>query len=217
VRVLLAEDEPRVGAAIARGLRRHGAAVDLETTGAGALYQARIHPYDVVVLDRDLPEVHGDQVCRTLSAEQPELKILMLTAARSTDDLVTGLALGADDYLAKPFNFAELVARVHALARRVGAARPPVLTHADVELDPARRIATRAGQDLKLSPKEFGVLEALLIADGAVVSLEDLLERVWDANIDPFTHTARMTIMKLRRKLGEPALIHTVPGAGYRI
>jgi DNA-binding response OmpR family regulator len=217
MRVLLAEDEPRVAAAIARGLRRHGAAVDVAGDGAGALYQARVHPYDVVVLDRDLPAVHGDEVCRTLNAEQPETKILMLTAARTTDDLVTGLSLGADDYMGKPFRFAELVARVHALARRVGPARAPVLRRGDVELDPARRTATRGGRDLKLSPKEFGVLEALLIADGAVVSLEDLLDRVWDANVDPFTNTARMTIMKLRRKLGDPAFVHTVPGAGYRV
>jgi len=217
MRVLLAEDEPRVAAAIARGLRRHGAAVDVAGDGAGALYNARVHPYDVVVLDRDLPEVHGDDVCRALNAEQPELKILMLTAARTTDDLVTGLALGADDYLGKPFRFAELVARVHALARRAGVARPPVLVRGDVELDPARRIATRDGRDLALSRKEFGVLEALLAADGAVVSAETLLDRVWDENIDPFTNIVRMTVMKLRRKLGEPGPVETVPGVGYRM
>jgi two-component system, OmpR family, response regulator VanR len=217
VRLLIAEDEPRVAAAIARGLRRHGAAVDIAADGAQALYQARVYPYDVVLLDRDLPRVHGDEVCRTLNAEQPDTKILMLTAARTIDQLVEGLALGADDYLAKPFRFEELVARVHALARRAGAARPPVLRHGDLELDPARRTATRAGAELALSRKEFGVLEALLAADGAVVSLEELLERVWDENVDPFTNTVRMTIMKLRRKLGEPAVIHTVAGAGYRV
>jgi two-component system, OmpR family, response regulator VanR len=217
VRLLIAEDEPRVAAAIARGLRRHGAAVDIAADGAQALYQARVYPYDVVLLDRDLPRVHGDEVCRTLNAEQPDTKILMLTAARTIDQLVEGLALGADDYLAKPFRFEELVARVHALARRAGAARPPVLRHGDLELDPAKRTATRAGADLALSRKEFGVLEALLAADGAVVSLEELLERVWDENVDPFTNTVRMTIMKLRRKLGEPAVIHTVAGAGYRV
>jgi two-component system, OmpR family, response regulator VanR len=217
MRVLLAEDHPGVADAVARGLRRHGAAVDVAPDGAAALFHARVHPYDVVVLDRDLPRVHGDDVCRALNAEQPGTKVLMLTAARTTDDLVSGLALGADDYLAKPFRFAELVARVHALARRAGTARPPVLRHGDLELDPARRIATRGGEDLELSPKEFGVLEALLAADGDVVSLEQLLERVWDANVDPFTNTVRMTIMKLRRKLGEPAVLHTVPGAGYRI
>jgi len=217
MRLLIAEDEPRVAAAIARGLRRHGAAVDIAADGAQALYQARVYPYDVVLLDRDLPAIHGDDVCRTLSAEQPETKILMLTAARTTDQLVEGLALGADDYLAKPFRFEELVARVHALARRAGAARPPVLRRGDLELDPARRIATRGGADLALSRKEFGVLEVLMAADGAVVSLEELLDRVWDDNVDPFTNTVRMTIMKLRRKLGEPAVIHTVAGAGYRV
>jgi DNA-binding response OmpR family regulator len=217
VRVLLAEDEPRVAAAIARGLRRHGAAVDVAPNGVEALVNARVHPYDVVVLDRDLPELHGDEVCIALNAERPDMKILMLTAARTTDDLVRGLALGADDYLPKPFRFAELVARVHALARRAGHARPPVLRHDDVELDPARRTATRAGVDLGLSPKEFGVLEALLAADGAVLSSEALLERVWDANVDPFTNIVRMTVMKLRRKLGDPPLVETVPGAGYRV
>jgi DNA-binding response OmpR family regulator len=217
MRLLIAEDEPRVAAAIARGLRRHGAAVDIAADGAQALYQARVYPYDVVLLDRDLPAVHGDDVCRALSAEQPQTKILMLTAARTTGQLVEGLALGADDYLAKPFRFEELVARVHALARRAGAARPPVLRRGDLELDPARRIATRGGADLALSRKEFGVLEVLMAADGAVVSLEELLDRVWDDNVDPFTNTVRMTIMKLRRKLGEPAVIHTVAGAGYRV
>ncbi len=217
MRILLAEDEPRVAAAIAKGLRGHGAAVDVAPDGAAALYNARVHPYDVLLLDRDLPEVHGDDVCRALRGEQPELKILMLTAARTTDELVEGLALGADDYLGKPFRFAELVARVHALHRRSGAAAPPVLRHGDVELDPARRSATRGDRELGLSPKEFGVLEALLRADGAVVTAEQLLESVWDANVDPFTNTVRMTVMKLRRKLGEPAFVHTVPGAGYRV
>lgn len=217
MRVLLAEDEPRVAAAVAKGLRRHGAAVDVAPDGADALFHARVHPYDVVVLDRDLPEVHGDEVCRILNAEQPETKILMLTAARTTDDLVTGLALGADDYLGKPFRFDELVARVHALARRAGAARPTVLRAGNVALDPGRRTVTRGGASVALSPKEFGVLEALMAADGAVVSLEELLERVWDANVDPFTNTARMTIMKLRRKLGEPGIVETVSGVGYRV
>jgi two-component system, OmpR family, response regulator VanR len=217
MRVLLAEDEPRVAAAVAKGLRGHGAAVDVAPDGAAALFQARVHPYDVLLLDRDLPGVHGDEVCRALRREQPELKILMLTAARTTDELVDGLALGADDYLGKPFRFAELVARVHALHRRAGAAKPPVLRHGDVELDPARRTAARGGRDLGLSPKEFGVLETLLRADGAVVTAEQLLEAVWDANVDPFTNTVRMTVMKLRRKLGGPAFVHTVPGAGYRL
>ena len=217
MRVLVAEDEERVADAIARGLRRHGAAVDVASDGAGALYRARLHSYDVVVLDRDLPAVHGDDVCRALSAEQPGTKVLMLTAAAGVDDLVEGLALGADDYLGKPFRFAELVARVHALARRTGPARPPVLAHGDIELDSAARQARRGGRDLALSRKEFGVLEALMAARGAVVSAEELLERVWDENADPFTNTVRMTVMTMRRKLGEPAVVHTVPGAGYRL
>jgi DNA-binding response OmpR family regulator len=217
MRVLVVEDEPRVAAAIARGLRRHGAAVDVSGDGEGALFHARVHPYDVVVLDRDLPGIHGDDVCRTLNAEQPETKIIMLTAARTTGDLVNGLALGADDYLAKPFRFAELVARIHALARRAGPARQPVLRHGDLELDPARRTVTRSGRELALAPKEFGVLQALLIADGAALSSEELLARVWDADIDPFTNIVRMTIMKLRRKLGDPPIVLTVPGGGYRV
>jgi two-component system response regulator VanR len=217
VRVLVCEDEPRVAAALARGLRRRGAAVDVVADGAEALYAARVHPYDVIVLDRDLPRVHGDDVCRTLNAEQPETKILMVTAARALDDVVDGFALGADDYLPKPFRFDELVARVQALARRTGSARPAVLRKRDVELDPARRTATRAGRDLALTAKEFGVLEALLAADGAVVSAEELLERVWDANVNPLTNIVRMTVMKLRRKLGEPGLVETLRGAGYRL
>ena len=203
--------------AIARGLRRHGAAVDIANDGAGALYKARLHPYDVVVLDRDLPEIHGDDVCRALNAEQPQTKVLMLTAAGTVDDLVEGLALGADDYLGKPFRFAELVARIQALARRVGPARTPILIHGDLELDSAAHVARRAGRELGLSRKEFGVLEALMAAGGAVLSAEELLERVWDENADPFTNSVRMTVMTLRRKLGEPAIVHTVPGAGYRL
>jgi two-component system, OmpR family, response regulator VanR len=217
MRILIAEDEPRVASAIARGLRARGAAVDIALDGAQALYHARVYFYDVVLLDRELPKVHGDDVCRTLRGEQPELKILMLSAARSTEEVVEGLTIGADDYLGKPFRFAELVARVHALHRRAGPARAPVLRSGDVALDPARRLATRAGRELELTPKEFGVLEALLRAEGAVVSPEALLESVWDENVDPFTNTVRMTVMKLRRKLGEPAVIETVAGAGYRI
>src|SRR3954447_653972 len=175
MRILVAEDEPRIAAAVARGLRREGMAVDVAGDGAAALFKARVYPYDVVVLDRDLPELHGDEVCRTLSAEQPRTKVLMLTAARSTGELVGGLAPGADDSLAKPFRFAELVARLRALARRSGEARPPVLHAADVELDPARRTATRGGRALDLTPKEFAVLEALLEAQGSVVTTEALL------------------------------------------
>src|SRR3954447_16241082 len=217
MRILVAEDEPRIADAVARGLRREGMAVDVANDGAAALYKARVYPYDVVVLDRDLPQLHGDEVCRTLSAEQPRTKVLMLTAARSTDDLVEGLALGADDYLSKPFRFAELVARLRALARRSGEARPPVLRTADLELDPARRTVTRGGLPLDLTPKEFAVLEALLEAQGAVVTTEALLERVWDELLDPLSNTVRMTVMTLRRKLGDPPLIETVRGSGYRV
>ena len=217
MRVLLAEDEARVADAVARGLRREGLAVDVAPDGASALYKARVTAYDVVVLDRDLPELHGDDVCRTLNTEQPDTKVLMLTAASEPEDVVGGLSLGADDYLAKPFHFPELVARIRALARRNGVPRPAVFVRADVELDPARRTATRGGQDLRLSPKELGVLEALLEPDAAPVSAEELLERVWDENADPFTNTVRMTVMTLRRKLGEPPFIETVPGAGYRV
>jgi DNA-binding response OmpR family regulator len=217
MRVLLAEDEARVADAVARGLRREGVAVDVAPDGETALYKARVNPYDVVVLDRDLPRMHGDDVCRVLNREQPDTKVLMLTAARGLDDVVEGLALGADDYLPKPFRFAELVARLQALARRNGVARATVLQRGDVELDPARRTATRAGRDLELGPKEFGVLEALLAADGAVVSPEELLQRVWDEHADPFTNAVRMVVMTLRRKLGDPAVIHTVQGSGYRV
>jgi len=217
MRVLVAEDEPRIAGAVARGLRREGMAVDLAADGASALYKARIAPYDVVVLDRDLPVMHGDDVCRMLTAEQPETKVLMLTAARSTDDLVAGLSLGADDYLPKPFRFAELVARLRALARRSGAARPPVLEAGDVVLDPAGRTATRAGRPLDLTPKEFAVLEVLLAAQGAVVAPEELVEKAWDEQLDPLSNTVRMTVMTLRRKLGDPPLVATVRGSGYRV
>ena len=217
MRVLVAEDEPRVAAAVARGLRREGMAVDVAPDGRTALFKARVNPYDVVVLDRDLPLVHGDDVCRELTAEQPATKVLMLTAARSTDALVEGLALGADDYLPKPFRFAELVARLRALGRRRGEALPPVLRSGDLELDPGRRTATRAGAPLDLAPKEFAVLEALLAARGQVLSPEALVEQVWDEQLDPLSNTLRMTVMTLRRKLGEPALIETVRGSGYRL
>jgi two-component system, OmpR family, response regulator VanR len=217
MRVLLAEDERRLAGAIARGLRREGMAVDVTHDGASALLKARVVPYDVVVLDRDLPELHGDEVCRRLSDEDRETKVLMLTAADSPDDVVDGLELGADDYLPKPFEWKELVARIRALSRRAGRTRPPILRRGDVELDPARRIATRDGRDLDLTPKEFGVLEALMAADGAVTSAENLLHSVWDEHADPFTNTVRMTVMTLRRKLGEPPVVETVMGAGYRI
>jgi two-component system, OmpR family, response regulator VanR len=217
MRILVAEDEPRIAAAVARGLRREGMAVDVAPDGAAALYKARINPYDVVVLDRDLPELHGDDVCRTLTAEQPRTKVLMLTAARSTDELVAGLSLGADDYLTKPFRFAELVARLRALGRRTGDARPPVLTTRDAEPDPARPTAARAGVPLDLTLKEFTVLQVLLEAEGAVVTPEELLERAWDEQLDPLSNIVRMTVMTLRRKLGDPPLIQTVRGSGYRV
>jgi two-component system, OmpR family, response regulator VanR len=217
VRVLLAEDERRVADAVARGLRREGMAVDVAHDGATALDKARLNPYDVVVLDRDLPVLHGDDVCRTLRAEEPETRMLMLTAAAGVEDLVDGLSLGADDYMPKPFAFAELVARVRALARRSNAAHPPTLRAHDVELDPARHTVTRAGRPVELTPKEFAVLEALLAADGAVVSNDELVERVWDENADPFTNSVRMSVLRLRRKLGDPPLIDTVKGAGYRV
>jgi two-component system, OmpR family, response regulator VanR len=217
MRVLIAEDEPRVADALARGLRREGLAVDIAPDGSEALIKSRIYPYNVVVLDRDLPKVHGDDVCKVLNREYPDTKVLMVTAARSVDDRVEGLGLGADDYLTKPFVFAELVARVRALGRRSGAARPPVLSYGDLELDVATRTSTRAGEPLNLTPKELGVLEALMRAEGAVLSAEQLLEQVWDDQVDPFTNTVRMTIVTLRRKLGEPAAIHTVVGSGYRL
>ena len=217
MRILVAEDERRLAGAIARGLRREGMAVDITHDGASALIKARVVPYDVVVLDRDLPEMHGDEVCRRLSDGDRETKVLMLTAADEPDDIVDGLTLGADDYLPKPFEWKELVARIRALARRAGRARPAVLRRGNLELDPARRVVTRAGDEVDLTPKEFGVLEALMAADGAAVSVEDLLQRVWDEHADPFTNTVRMTIMTLRRKLGDPPLIETVRGSGYRV
>lgn len=217
MRVLIAEDEPRVADAIARGLRRHGAAVDVAPDGAGALYKARVNRYDVVVLDRDLPELHGDDVCRALNAEQPSTRVLMVTASRATGDVVDGLSIGADDYLLKPFRFDELVARVKALARRAGPARPVTLRRGDVELDLAGRRAFRAGRELFLSPKELGVLEVLMSAEGGIVTAEELLAQVWDENVDPFTSTVRMTIMGLRRKLGDPPFVHTVARLGYKV
>ncbi|HWE31912.1 MAG TPA: response regulator transcription factor [Solirubrobacteraceae bacterium] len=217
MRVLVVEDERRLADAIARGLRREGMAVDLAPDGTDAVFKARIVRYDVLVLDRDLPGVHGDEVCRTVRGERPETGILMLTAAGTLEDVIEGLALGADDYLSKPFRFAELVARIHALARRATPSRPPVLQHRDIELDPARRTLTRAGSKIDLARKEFAVLEVLMGSEGATVSAEELLERVWDEQTDPFTNVVRMTIMTLRRKLGEPVAIETVIGVGYRM
>jgi DNA-binding response OmpR family regulator len=217
MRVLIAEDEVRLAEAIARGLRRQGMAVDLAPDGEQALVKARVVRYDVLVLDRDLPVVHGDVVCKQVRGERPETGILMLTAAGTLEDLVNGLALGADDYLAKPFRFAELVARIHALSRRATPSRPPVMRHGELELDPARRRLTRAGKEIDLARKEFAVLEVLMSADGGTVSAEQLLERVWDEHTDPFTNVVRMTIMTLRRKLGDPPVVETVIGVGYRM
>ena len=227
MRVLVVEDERVLADAIARGLRREAMAVDVSHDGAGALERAAVNRYDVVVLDRDVPVVHGDEVCRRLVAETlgPERprergggpRILMLTASAGLDDRVEGLTLGADDYLGKPFAFSELVARVRALGRRAAIAVPPVIERAGLSLDPARRVASREGHFLRLTNKELAVLEVLLCADGAVVSAEELLERAWDEHADPFTNAVRVMMVKLRRKLGNPPLIETVSGAGYRI
>ncbi len=217
MRVLIIEDEEALAAAVARGLRREGMAVDVSLDGADGLEKALLTAYDVVILDRNLPGLHGDEVCRRLAGSASESRILMLTAAGGLHDKVAGLNLGADDYLGKPFAFEELVARVRALSRRAGVPRPPVLRHGDVELDPASRRAWRDAHELDLTNKEFGVLEALLAASGAVLSSEELLEKVWDENADPFTNVVRVTVMTLRKKLGEPPFIETVAGAGYRL
>jgi DNA-binding response OmpR family regulator len=217
MRVLVVEDEVDLADAVARGLRRQTIAVDVAYDGASALSKARVVEYDVILLDRDLPIVHGDDVCRAIVSEQPHTRILMLTAAGEPRRVVAGLDLGADDYVAKPFDFDVLVARVRALSRRCRPPRPPVLAAGELELDPANRTASRAGRPLALTRKEFGVLHELLVARGAVVSTEELLVRVWDENADPFTNAVRVTVMNLRRKLGPPAIVHTVVGTGYRI
>jgi DNA-binding response OmpR family regulator len=217
MRVLVAEDEQLLADAVADGLRHLGMAVDVCYDGDAALERVTVHRYDVVVLDRDLPAVHGDDVCRRVVAGGGETRVLMLTASASIRERVDGLGLGADDYLTKPFAFAELVARVQALARRARPALPPVLDQAGVRLDLPKRFASRDGRPLSLSPKEFAVLEVLMRAEGAVVSAEELLEKAWDEHTDPFTNAVRVAVMTLRRKLGDPPLIHTVPGAGYRI
>jgi DNA-binding response OmpR family regulator len=217
MRVLIAEDHKRLATALAEGLRREGIAVDLAFDGVAALAHAATHRYDVVVLDRDLPALHGDQVCEALVAEHSQTRVLMLTAASTISDRVEGLGLGADDYLPKPFDFAELVARVRALARRSSPPLPPMLAHGDVTLDPGRRLALRGKRQLALSPKEFAVLEYLLAADGRVVSAEELLDRIWDEEANPFTTTVKTTIGRLRGKLGDPPLIATVRESGYRI
>lgn len=217
MRVLVVEDEQRLADAIARGLRAEGMAVDVAYDGTEGHEKSTYTRYDVVVLDRDLPGMHGDDLLAELVSSGEITRVLMLTASSGLDARVEGLSAGADDYLAKPFAFPELVARVRALGRRATPAAPPVLRVADVELDPAKRLVYRAGAAVELTRKEFGVLEVLMSAAGTVVSSEELLERVWDENADPFTTTVRVTVMTLRRKLGEPGMIDTVVGAGYRV
>jgi DNA-binding response OmpR family regulator len=217
VRVLVVEDERLIADAVGEWLRREALAVDVVYDGDAALERFGVNDYDVLVLDRDLPGISGDEVCQAVVDSGAHTRILMLTAAAAVRERVAGLRLGADDYLTKPFAFVELSARVHALLRRARPADPPVLEHSGVRLDPARREVYRDGRYVPLSRKEFAVLTELLRAGGAVVSAEDLLERAWDEHIDPFTNVVRVTIMKLRRKLGDPQLVETVPGVGYRI
>jgi DNA-binding response OmpR family regulator len=217
MRVLLVEDHEELAEAVADVLRGEGMAVDVVLDGRSALERTGINRYDVVVLDRDLPGVHGDEVCRCLVAEGSESRVLMLTAAGSVEDRVDGLELGADDYLPKPFAFTELIARIRAVCRRSGPPLPTVLACGDLRLDPARRTAIRDGRRLALSPKEFAVLEHLMVAGGRMVPTEELLERVWDEAADPFTATVKVTIGRLRVKLGDPPLIETIREGGYRI
>lgn len=217
MRVLVVEDDAALADVIARGLREGALAVDLALDGEDALRKTAITIYDVVVLDRDLPRVHGDDVCRELAESGRGERILMLTASGTLDDRVAGLSLGADDYLPKPFAMRELVARVRALGRRTPSSVPPVLRCGDLEIDTARRRVTRSDREITLTRKEFGVVEVLAMAEGAVVSSEELLERVWDENTDPFTNAIRIAVMTLRRKLGDPPLIETVVGVGYRL
>ncbi len=217
MRILVVEDEPVLASSIAKGLRRQSFAVDVAGDGAAAIDAIDATEYDVVLLDRDLPHVHGDDVCRHIVANRPGTRTLMLTAAGDVLDRVQGLSLGADDYLPKPFVFAELLARTHALMRRSNPARPPVLEFADIRLDPQRVDVFRGDNYILLTKKEFGVLHELMREPGTVVSSEQLLDSVWDANTDPFTNVVRVTVMTLRRKLGDPAVIDTVTGVGYRL
>ncbi len=217
MRVLIVEDHKELAQTIALGLRREGMAVDVALDGESGLRRALQDSYDVVVLDRDLPLVHGDDVCRALVAAAVRARVLMLTAADNVESRVDGLSLGADDYLPKPFAFAELVARIRAVVRRGLPARAPILMSGDIRLDTTQRVATRGGRRLELSPKELAVLELLLAADGAPLSAEELLERAWDEYADAFSGVVKVTISRLRRKLGEPAAIETVPRAGYRL
>jgi DNA-binding response OmpR family regulator len=217
MRVLVVEDHKELAATIAVGLRREGMAVDIAFDGSDALNRSARDTYDVVVLDRDLPKIHGDNVCHALVARGSRTRVIMLTASDTIESRVDGLGLGADDYLPKPFAFAELVARIRALARRSQPALSPVLARGDIRLDTVQRAATRGGRRLDLSPKELAVLELLLAADGAPVSTRELLRRGWDAYVDPDGKVVKVTISRLRRKLGEPPAIETVPHAGYRI
>ena len=217
MRVLVAEDDEVLARAVAVGLRREGMAVDIALDGDDALTNAQVNSYDVVVLDRDLPRTRGDDVCRALAAGRSSSRVLMLTAASSLKDRVEGLGLGADDYLPKPFEFAELVARIRALARRPATPLAACVEFGDLSVDPTRRVAVRAGRRLALTPKELAVLECLLGADGRPVPTEELLERVWDNEVDPFTATVKTTIRRLRAKLGDPPIIQTVREAGYCI
>jgi DNA-binding response OmpR family regulator len=217
MRVLVVEDARSLADVVVEGLRDQGMAVDVAYDGLEAAAKLDLNPYDVVVLDRDLPGIHGDTLCQMLSERHTRVMVLMLTAAGSPGDRVSGLNLGADDYLAKPFHFPELVLRIHALARRQPAARPRTLRVAGIEMDPRQRTVARDGRQLDLSVKEFGVLEALLRSSPAFLSAEDLLEQVWDEHADPFTNTVTVTIGRLRRKLGDPPVIATAPRVGYRI
>jgi DNA-binding response OmpR family regulator len=216
MRVLVAEDDEVLAKAVAVGLRREGMAVDVALDGDDALTRVTLTSYDVVVLDRDLPGTHGDEICRTLAADRSASRVLMLTAASTVKDRVDGLGLGADDYLSKPFEFAELVARIRAVGRRPPMP-PPRLAYRDLSLDPVRRVAFRAGRRLPLTHKELAVLECLLAAEGKPVSAEQLIKKVWDDDVDPFTATVKTTIHRLRAKLGEPPLIETLRETGYRI
>ena len=217
MRVLVIEDDEEMAVGVALGLRRSRMAVDVALDGSSGLARALDNHYDVVVLDRDLPGIHGDDICAELVSAGCRSRVLMLTAAATSEDLVDGLGLGADDYLAKPFDFPVLVARIVALARRAQPASPPVLRHGDLVVDTAQRRARHADRPLELTPKEFGVLELLLVAEGRTVSAEELLERVWDENADPFTNAVKITIGRLRAKLGDRSIIETVAKAGYRI
>jgi DNA-binding response OmpR family regulator len=217
MRVLVVEDHVDYADVIARGLRGAGLAVDVAHDGGEAWLKASVVDYDVLVLDRDLPVLHGDELCRRLRASDVSSRVLMLTAAAGAAETAAGLGLGADDYLAKPFEFVELIARVRALARRPSRTRAPVLEAGGIRVDCAARTATRDGRALELTRKELGVLEVLLADVDQVVSAEELLEHVWDENVDPFTATVRTTVARLRRKLGEPDPIETVTGSGYRI